>query len=356
MQHSYVHGWRRYMVALTLLGGTGAHAAGCQLLQIGQFHVEMHGNTPLVDAVINGERVSFVVDSGSAHTLLTRPAAEALHLKVTPLHSFTMYGVGGRDNVGEVEVKDFTLGDYTVHGLRLITTSQMNFPSPVVGLLGGDLLARVDVEFDLAEGAVRLFTPKGCSGEQVVYWRQPYSVLPITTTLRDVTHLRGFVELNGIRTPAMFDTGASVTTVTPHAAKAAGVAIESPGVTAVGKIHGLGASAVEAYSAVFPTLTLGDEKITNARLEIADMMGWRKEAKIGSRIATAVDDDLEPQMLVGADFFLSHRVYVARSQGLIYFSYLGGPIFTDPRQRHPSPAESPPSTQTIPADSGIDPH
>jgi hypothetical protein len=296
------------------------------------------------------------VDSGSSHTLLTRPAAEALHLKVTPLHSFTMYGVGGRDNVGEVEVKDFTLGDYTVHGLRLITTSHMNFPSPVVGLLGGDLLARVDVEFDLAEEAVRLFTPKGCSGEQVVYWRQPYSVLPITTTLRDVTHLRGFVELNGIRTPAMFDTGAAVTTVTPHAAKAAGVAIESPGITSVGKIHGFGASAVDAYSAVFPTLTLGDEKITNARLEIADMMGWRKEAQIGSHIATAIDDDLEPQMLVGADFFLSHRVYVARSQGLIYFSYLGGPIFTDPRQRHPSTAEPTPSSQTIPADSGTDPH
>jgi hypothetical protein len=267
-----------------------------------------------------------------------------------------MYGVGGSDNVGEVEVKDFTLGDYTVHGLRLITTSHMNFPSPVVGLLGGDLLARVDVEFDLAEEAVRLFTPKGCSGEQVVYWRQPYSVLPITTTLRDVTHLRGFVELNGIRTPALFDTGAAVTTVTPHAAKAAGVAIESPGITSVGKIHGLGASAVDAYSAVFPTLTLGDEKITNARLEIADMMGWRKEAQIGSRIATAIDDDLDPQMLVGADFFLSHRVYVARSQGLIYFSYLGGPIFIDPRQRHPSTAEPTPSSQTIPADSGTDPH
>lgn len=356
MQHSHVPGWHRYVVTLALLGGTAAPALGCQLLQIGQFQIEMQGNTPLVDAAINGERVRFIVDSGSANTLLTRPAAEALHLKITPLHSFTMYGVGGGDNVGEVQVKDFSLGDYTVHGLRLITTSHMSLPPPVVGLLGGDLLARVDVEFDLAEGAVRLFTPKGCSGEQVVYWRQPYSVLPIATPLRDVSHLRGYVDLNGVRTPAMFDTGAGVTTVTPHAAKAAGITIESPGVAAVGKIHGLGASAVDAYSAVFPTLTLGDEKITNARLEIADMMGWRKEAQLGSHIATAVNDDLEPQMLVGADFFLSHRVYVARSQGLIYFSYLGGPIFADPRHRHPAPADTTPPGQPTPADSSNDPH
>lgn len=352
MNHSITRGWRRHVVSLALLSGMVAPALGCQLLQIGQFHIEMHGNTPLVDAAINGERVRIIVDTGSVNTLLTRPAAEALHLKITPLHSFTMYGVGGEDNVGEVLVKDFTLGDYTVHGLRLIATSHMNLKPPVVGLLGGDLLARVDVEFDLAEGAVRLFTPKGCTGEQVVYWHQPYSVLPIATTVRDAAHLRGYVDLNGVRTPAMFDTGAAVTTVTPHAARAAGVTIESPGAAAVGQIHGLGALAVDAYSAVFPTLTLGDEKITNARLEIADMMGWRKEAQLGSRIATAVEDDLEPQMLVGADFFLAHRVYVARSQGLIYFSYLGGPIFADPRHRHPAPAETTPPDQTTPAGGG----
>ena len=32
-------------------------------------------------------------------------------------------------------------------------------------------------------------------------------------------------------------------------------------------------------------------------------------------------------MLIGADFFLSHRVYVANSQRKLYFTYNGGPVF-----------------------------
>ena len=32
-------------------------------------------------------------------------------------------------------------------------------------------------------------------------------------------------------------------------------------------------------------------------------------------------------MLLGADFFLSHRVYVANSQNKLYFTYGGGPVF-----------------------------
>jgi tetratricopeptide (TPR) repeat protein len=32
-------------------------------------------------------------------------------------------------------------------------------------------------------------------------------------------------------------------------------------------------------------------------------------------------------MLVGADFFLSHRVFVANSQRKLYFTYNGGPVF-----------------------------
>ena len=35
----------------------------------------------------------------------------------------------------------------------------------------------------------------------------------------------------------------------------------------------------------------------------------------------------EIDMLLGADFFLSHRVYVANSQQMLYFTYNGGPVF-----------------------------
>ena len=32
-------------------------------------------------------------------------------------------------------------------------------------------------------------------------------------------------------------------------------------------------------------------------------------------------------MLLGADFFLSHRILVSNSQHKLYFTYNGGPVF-----------------------------
>ena len=36
---------------------------------------------------------------------------------------------------------------------------------------------------------------------------------------------------------------------------------------------------------------------------------------------------VEPQMIIGLDFFRAHRVYISKSQRKIYASYTGGPVF-----------------------------
>jgi hypothetical protein len=33
-------------------------------------------------------------------------------------------------------------------------------------------------------------------------------------------------------------------------------------------------------------------------------------------------------MLLGADFFVSHRIYVSNAQHKMYFTYNGGPVFS----------------------------
>jgi hypothetical protein len=115
-------------------------------------------------------------------------------------------------------------------------------------------------------------------------------------------------------------------------------AVENGSAPTSAAARGIGAKAVKLYAAVFPTLTLGDETIRNARLRIADLFSMNTQIRTGSRIATQVMD--EPDMLLGADFFLSHRVYVARSQNKVYFSYSGGPVFTIKPHR-PAPETAP---------------
>ena len=73
------------------------------------------------------------------------------------------------------------------------------------------------------------------------------------------------------------------------------------------------------WIAPFASFKIGDEEIRNTRLRIGD-------------IATDID------MLIGADFFLSHHLYVASSQHKLYFTYNGGPVF----DLSASPKENPP--------------
>jgi tetratricopeptide (TPR) repeat protein len=62
-------------------------------------------------------------------------------------------------------------------------------------------------------------------------------------------------------------------------------------------------------------------------------------------------------MLVGADFFLSHRIYVASSQRKLYFTYNGGPVFnlttsSNSRTTANSKSNPPPTGDATPPEAG----
>src|SRR5207253_709535 len=96
--------------------------------------------------------------------------------------------------------------------------------------------------------------------------------------------------------------------ITRAAAAKVGVNITDPAVTPIGKGRGLDGS-FDAWVGLFPSVKIGDEEIRNAPLEIGE---------------TAADDY---DVLIGADFFQSHHVYVSHIQNQISFAYEGGPAF-----------------------------
>ena len=60
----------------------------------------------------------------------------------------------------------------------------------------------------------------------------------------------------------------------------------------------------------FANFKLGDEQVTNFKLMMGDY---------------GLDGSAD--MLIGADFFISHRVLISYSQHKLYFTYTGGPVF-----------------------------
>ncbi|HYM36606.1 MAG TPA: tetratricopeptide repeat protein, partial [Steroidobacteraceae bacterium] len=94
------------------------------------------------------------------------------------------------------------------------------------------------------------------------------------------------------------------------AAARAGIRLDSENVSAAGLGSGIGTRAMENSLARFDELDIGGEKIKNARLFVSDI-------ELGG----------EADMLLGDDFFLSHRIYIAAKQHKILFTYNGGRVF-----------------------------
>jgi tetratricopeptide (TPR) repeat protein len=122
-------------------------------------------------------------------------------------------------------------------------------------------------------------------------------------------HTTGVASINGTKIRVLFDTGAARSILSLGAAERAGIKPDSDGVAVVGYETGVGRARIKTYIGRFPSFKIGEEEIRNARLLFGDI-------NIGFA-----------DMLIGADFFLSHRIYVASSQHQLYFTYNGGPVF-----------------------------
>jgi hypothetical protein len=172
---------------------------------------------------------------------------------------------------------------------------------------------------------VRLLRAEGCQPEQLVYWDKAYSLTKLDRLSVGDPHFQAEVLVNGKTTSAWLDTGASISNISRQAAQNAGVTPGDRDTQAATAIHGLAPTQVASWVGRFDTFTIGNETIRNAKLRIADMFANDRTTETGSNIARAVQG--LPDMLIGDDFFLSHRLVVLPREHLLLFTYTGGPVF-----------------------------
>jgi tetratricopeptide (TPR) repeat protein len=312
------------LFALTALAANAAHAEPCTIVRTPDIAVTMSGLRPMVHAQINGQDALFVADSGAFFSFLTPAAVQRFQLPYQVLPALNVQGVGGHELARVVRVRKFTLIGNTWDDVEFVVAGSA-FGAEAVGLLGQNVFRIMDVEYDLANGVIRLVRPKGdCKRTVLAYWadaaRKPYSVIDIESATVREPHTRSVAYLNGVKIRVIFDTGAAQSLLTLGAAKQAGITPTSPGVSDGGSTWGLGHKVTRSWITRFSSFKIGDEEIQHAQLRFGDV------------------DVLEADMLIGADFFLSHRVYVASSQKRLYFTYNGGPVFDLAADRMPAAA------------------
>ena len=328
-------------LALAVFGGvlaTGsAAAAECKLSKIVDLPVTMRGPEPMVTARINGRDVAFLADSGAFFSVLAPAKARELGLNVrAATFGFRVEGVGGQTDAGLTTVKAFGIAGATLPNVEFLVAGNA-LGGETVGLLGRNFLDFADAEYDLANGVIRLWRFRGCGALTPTYWLRPdqtasmVDIRSLTNTPNDRAAV-GAAFVNGAKIRVLFDTGASASGMSLAVAKRLGLDVNGPGAVFADKSYGVGQRFARTWIVPVASFKIGDEEIRNTRLRVYD--------------SALIDFD----MLIGADFFLAHRVFIDNTAQKLYFTYNGGPVFNLDVQPHGQAGGA--TAETTPGPSG----
>jgi tetratricopeptide (TPR) repeat protein/predicted aspartyl protease len=297
------------LVGAALAGHAWAQTR-CDIKEMLELPITMHGSLPFISAQLDGHDAALAVHSGAIYSRIMPALAAKLGTK--PFPGPNVYGkdkaVIGRYEA--VRVAEFRLGGTTMKNVDFLI-SRRDTGDGMDGLLGQNFLGFMDVEYDLANSELRFMKPTNCGESSLAYWKNgvPASVLPIDVAQVEGGHyIVSRASVNGVELRVLFDSGVAHSVLSTDAARRAGVVPGGPGVIAAGILAMEGGS--QDWIGPFAHFSIGDEQLNNTRLHF----GY-------------VSSGYGVDMLLGADFFLSHRIYVANSQHKIYFTYNGGRVF-----------------------------
>ncbi len=283
--------------------------ATCHIAKYIDIPVTMAGQRPIVTAQINGRDARFILDSGAFFSTIAKANALEYGLPIREVApGARLKGIGGDTSLGATTAKALGLAGQTLPHIDFVVGGS---DTGYAGLLGQNILGLADVEYDLPHGFVRLMKGDGCKDGGVAYWAgtKPVTLVPIEPMEGRQRHTIGTITINGVKIKAVFDTGAQGSLLTLAAAKRIGIIPDSPGVVPDGFAYGLGQNRVRAWRTRFQSIDIGGEAIPRPWITIADQ----------------VFDGAD--MLIGIDFFLTHRLYVDNRNHRMVITYEGGPLF-----------------------------
>lgn len=301
----------------TAAPASAADQKSCTLGVMADLPVTMDGLRASVPVMVNGQKTSFWLDSGAFYSLMPEAKAIELGLRRQMLPpGFYVSGIGGDITMKVTTIKSFKLVGQELKNLNFLVGGSDGGN----GFIGRNILALADTEFDLAHGMVKIIRPRGaCGGTTVAYWAKDQSLFatelyPGTDTYDSLFDLP--VSINGKEIRATLDSGAAMTIITRAAAEKAGIDLSAPSARPISGIGGIGQRYRNGWIVPVQSVAIGAEQILRTHLYVIDGdMGSGPDA---------------PDMLLGADFMMAHRIYVARGQKRIYFTYAGGKPFLTP--------------------------
>jgi tetratricopeptide (TPR) repeat protein len=296
-----------------MVAASAAHGADekCEIMRYAELPATMSSGRPIVPGAINGVEGNFFIDSGSFFSFISNEFANQLQLRLRDDPSNAENKTNGRSlNAKLTTVKEFSLvgfGSKPVNNVDFLVVNAQ-YGRGVMGGLGQNVVGAADSEYDLAKGFIRLFRTKNCGGRPLSYWNPNAASIALATTEAREQFV-GTVLVNGHKIRAFFDSNNGFSVITLKAAKAAGFDPKAVGVTQA-EMWTVNGRQIPSWIARFDSIAFGTEEIKNTRIRVVDV----SYGDLGD-------------MLLGLDFFLSHRIYFAKDQRIAYLTHNGGPVF-----------------------------
>lgn len=289
-------------IALFLLILSAAPAIACRVEQRAEMPVELDAGLVVVPTLVDGKPASFVLDTGSERTLVSETAVRQLALRRDEWVATTMHGVGGDVTRRDAVPRTLLLGGLPLHRRTAdadINLAVADLPAevgghPIAGLLGADILASYDLDLDLPNRTLRLFTVQGCRGD-FIPWTQPHAAIPAVQPVRDVLVLPAVLDGQVLR--AQLDTGSAATLVIGPGIARLALPAGVPGPP----VHGVGRE------------TVGTQLHRFAHMQVGPVVETGRTVPLARVFALRVID-----MLLGADWLAARRVWVSYATSQVF--------------------------------------
>lgn len=263
---------------------------------------------PVAQATVNGKPVSVMLTTGDAKSIIfNRKVLAQLGVPMRQSTGFMStedernpYGVDIIEDVTLGKIDTFSFGTYQNKNAEYFVE---DFMDDTFGVrIGANTLLKTDIEIALDAGHLKAFSPSGCIREHLAYWDP--KAIPVPTMSDPFNRDRRFVfmvRINGTNVRAILSTGTPQTYMPLPTAARLGLTPSSPGATREAPLPGHGADK-PVWRVPVPKLSVGALDVKDLDVRLVDL------------------PHAGDFLILGSDFLHRYRVYVAKSQNLVYFS------------------------------------
>lgn len=276
----------------------------CRFKKLGSVPLQNDGGYLSIPVRIKGQTLRMIVDTGSEGSLISPEVATHLNLSPDQAQRTVIHGTGGGAyKVINMQVPEIQIGEIAFQHVSVPVADLPGKPRlnpPIAGLIGGDILSHLDLDFDVANQRLTFYEVRAISQScvQPPRWNKPYVMVPLS---RIGHRVMLEVKLDGKPVVALLDSGARSRILSTQAANRFGLTPQQLAADPGGVNSGVDGKEGIYHWHKFRSFSIGGNIEKNPVLTVVAMHDMA-------------------DMLLGADWFAMHKVWVSYATGQLFIA------------------------------------